>query len=90
MSFGLVGSESQTRTIYLDTERGQMRRYRYPRRIGLFNRSRRQASTPKENDGHCPKARKDEWLEIELGDFFNEEDKDGELEMSVLEVAGWW
>ncbi|KAH9734545.1 F-box protein [Citrus sinensis] len=91
VSVGVVGSESQTRTVYLDAERGQRQRYHYPRRIGLFNRSRRQASMPKENDGCYPKERDDEWLEIELGDFFNKEDEDGELEMSVLEVAaGDW
>ncbi|GAY44576.1 hypothetical protein CUMW_082960 [Citrus unshiu] len=91
VSVGVVGSESQTRTVYLDAERGQRKRYQYPRRIGLFNRSRRQASMPKENDGCYPKERDDEWLEIELGDFFNKEDEDGELEMSVLEVAaGDW
>ncbi|KAH9670954.1 F-box protein [Citrus sinensis] len=90
-SVGVVGSESQTRTVYLDAERGQRQRYHYPRRIGLFNRSRRQASMPKENDGCYPKERDDEWLEIELGDFLNKEDEDGELEMSVLEVAaGDW
>lgn len=88
VSVGLVGSESQTRTVYLDAERGRRQRYHYPRRIGLFNRSHRQASTPKVNDGYCPKEREDEWLEIELGDFFNEEDVDGELEMSVMEVDG--
>ncbi|KAK9192749.1 hypothetical protein WN944_003442 [Citrus x changshan-huyou] len=91
VSVGVVGSESQTRTVYLDAERGQRKRYQYPRRIGLFNRSRRQASMPKENDGCYPKERDDEWLEIELGDFLNKEDEDGELEMSVLEVAaGDW
>ncbi|KAH9670968.1 F-box protein [Citrus sinensis] len=87
VSVGLVSGESQTRTVYLEEEIGLRQGYH-----GLLNRSSSQASTPKENDGYFPKERKDEWLEIELGDFFNEEDvEDGELEMSVLELAcGHW
>ncbi|KAH9670764.1 F-box protein [Citrus sinensis] len=84
VSVGLVSGETQTQTVYLHEERGLRQGYH-----GLLNRSSSQASTPKENDGYFPKERKDEWLEIELGDFFNEEDvEDGELEMSVLELAG--
>ncbi|GAY65689.1 hypothetical protein CUMW_243060 [Citrus unshiu] len=86
VSVGLVSGESQTRTVYLEEERGLRQGHH-----GLLNRSSSQASTPKENDGYFPKERKDEWLEIELGDFFNKEDEDGELEMSVLELAcGHW
>ncbi|KAG8501758.1 hypothetical protein CXB51_004665 [Gossypium anomalum] len=39
------------------------------------------------NDVHFPKARVDGWLEVEMGEFFNEECvNDGELEMSALEI----
>ncbi|KAJ0015168.1 hypothetical protein Pint_21556 [Pistacia integerrima] len=69
---GLVGSESQKRTVYLDAVRGQ-------------------ASLPRENDGHHPKERGDRWLEVELGDFYNAGDEDGELEMNILAVTpGHW
>ncbi|OAY23416.1 putative F-box protein PP2-B12 [Manihot esculenta] len=35
-----------------------------------------------------PKEREDGWLEVKLGEFFNKEGEDGELEMSFLEVKG--
>ncbi|XP_052883026.1 putative F-box protein PP2-B12 [Gossypium arboreum] len=36
-----------------------------------------------------PKARVDGWLEVEMGELFNEECvDDGELEMSALEIQG--
>ena len=41
-----------------------------------------------ESDHLYPKERRDGWLEIELGEFFNKEGEGGELEMSVLEVKG--
>ncbi|XVF30375.1 hypothetical protein REPUB_Repub16aG0052000 [Reevesia pubescens] len=96
VSVGLVGTEGSKRTAYLDAERGRRQRYQFvPRRIGLFNRSRflgLQPSVPTTaSDDQYPKAREDGWLEIELGEFFNEGCIDGELEMSVLEVkAGHW
>ncbi|KAG8501755.1 hypothetical protein CXB51_004668 [Gossypium anomalum] len=41
------------------------------------------------NDVQFPKARVDGWLEVEMGEFFNEECvDDGELEMSALEIEG--
>ncbi|XP_021282218.1 putative F-box protein PP2-B12 [Herrania umbratica] len=90
---GLVGTEGQKRAVYLDTERRRGRRYPIaPRGIGLFTRSRLfglQASVPTTaSDDQYPKARVDGWLEIELGEFFNEGCIDEELEMSVLEIEG--
>ncbi|KAJ0014651.1 hypothetical protein Pint_21393 [Pistacia integerrima] len=91
---GLVGSESQKQFVYLDAVRGRRMQYRLGRRAGLFNRSRSlgwQASLPSQNDGHHPKERGDRWLEVEIGDFYNAGNEDGELEMSILEVrAGNW
>lgn len=89
---GVVGSEVQKRTVYLDAERGRSQRYQIvPWRIGAFNRTRlvgSQAPRPRENEeGKYPKERGDGWLEIELGEFFNG-GGEGEVEMSVLEVEG--
>ncbi|XP_057994636.1 F-box protein At2g02240 [Hevea brasiliensis] len=68
---GFAGSESSKRTIYLDNRTG----------------SRREASVSNaENSENYPKKRGDGWLEIELGEFLNEEGDHGELEISVLEV----
>ena len=39
----------------------------------------------------CPKQRKDGWLEIELGEFFNEGGQDDELQIRLMEVEdGRW
>jgi Phloem protein 2 len=35
-----------------------------------------------------PRLRDDGWLEVELGDFYNNEGEDGEVEMSFMEVKG--
>ncbi|KAJ8753646.1 hypothetical protein K2173_025637 [Erythroxylum novogranatense] len=44
-----------------------------------------------ESDGPYPRERKDGWLEIELGEFYNKEGEEGEIEMSVLEIKdGNW
>ncbi|KAJ0014868.1 hypothetical protein Pint_21417 [Pistacia integerrima] len=86
---GLVGSESQKRSVYLDAVRGQRMQYRLGRRGGLFNRSGSlgwQASLPRQNDGHHPKERGDRWLEVELSDFYNPGVEDGVLEMRILET----
>ncbi|XWS58812.1 hypothetical protein CRYUN_Cryun08bG0065800 [Craigia yunnanensis] len=96
VSVRLIGTEGSKRTAYLDEERGRRQYYGIvPRRIGLFNRSRflglEAPVPPRASDDQYPKDRVDGWLEIELGEFFNEGCIDGELEMSVLEVkAGHW
>ncbi|KAF9594793.1 hypothetical protein IFM89_034776 [Coptis chinensis] len=42
-------------------------------------------------EGQFPSERRDGWLEIELGDFYNEQGEDGVVEMSLQEVkAGYW
>jgi Phloem protein 2 len=35
-----------------------------------------------------PRLRDDGWMEVELGDFYNNEGEDGEVEMSFMEVKG--
>ncbi|KAF2307365.1 hypothetical protein GH714_026654 [Hevea brasiliensis] len=41
------------------------------------------------NNGHNrSQEREDGWLEMELGEFFNREGEDGELEISISEVNG--
>ena len=39
---------------------------------------------------HYPKGRGDGWLETELGDFFNAEGEDGELEMKLFDDTSHW
>ncbi|MBA0852647.1 hypothetical protein Goshw_007987 [Gossypium schwendimanii] len=95
VSVSIAGAEGCKRTVYLDAARGLRQRYQIaPRRIGLFSRSRflgLQAPVPPAPagaDDQYPKTRGDGWLEIELGEFFNDGSIDGELEMSVMEVDG--
>ncbi|KAG1361503.1 F-box protein [Cocos nucifera] len=36
----------------------------------------------------APQARADGWMEMEMGEFYNDEGEDGEVEMSFMEVEG--
>ena len=99
VSVGVAGGETRKKTVFLDAERGRRLRYQIvPRRIGIgiFNRARFMAAAevpePRENlDIQYPKQREDGWLEVELGDFFNEGGEDKEVEMGVYEIkSGDW
>ncbi|PPS04671.1 hypothetical protein GOBAR_AA15988 [Gossypium barbadense] len=73
LSVGVVGTEGSRRAAYLEPERD---------RIPIDRQ-------PIPNDVQFPKARVDGWLEVEMGEFFNEGCvDDGELEMSALEIQG--
>ncbi|MBA0841912.1 hypothetical protein Goarm_001766 [Gossypium armourianum] len=77
LSVGLVGTDGSMRTAYLDPEH-EPERDRIP--IDL---------QPTPNDVQFPMARVDGWLEVEMGEFFNEGCMNaGELEMSALEIEG--
>ncbi|KAJ8616107.1 hypothetical protein MRB53_035479 [Persea americana] len=42
-------------------------------------------------DGQVPQARSDGWMEIEMGEFFNDEGEEGDIEMILMEVnSGHW
>ncbi|XP_042501121.1 F-box protein PP2-B10-like [Macadamia integrifolia] len=43
---------------------------------------------PRQEGQIRPKKREDGWMEIEMGEFFNERGEDGEVEMSLMEVKG--
>ncbi|KAL5769816.1 hypothetical protein ACOSP7_013970 [Xanthoceras sorbifolium] len=86
VSFGLIGSDSHKRAVYLDLERGQRpRQVKFPRRISIPIRSLEwQVYVPKEIDGYYRKERGDGWLEIELGKGVG---KKNVLKMSVMKVT---
>ncbi|KAL9400472.1 hypothetical protein Peur_009433 [Populus x canadensis] len=87
----LDGEESYTRTVSWSAERrwGQVpRNARRP--FSLFSFSRRRSVSTGESDGHYPQERGDGWLEIELGEFFTKEGKDGELEIRVFDGTSHW
>ncbi|KAD7477441.1 hypothetical protein E3N88_00577 [Mikania micrantha] len=79
VSVGLCGVDNQTdgkiKPVFLDP--GACGRQRY-------ENDRFSTITPQ--DG--PKLRRDGWLEIELGEFYNEKGQEGKLDMSMMEVKG--
>ncbi|GMI78961.1 phloem protein 2-B10 [Hibiscus trionum] len=78
-SVGCVGSEGSKRVAYLAPGSG--------RRIEQWQVEEYKQRTPIDEDED--EDRLDEWLEAEMGEFFNEGcTDDGDLEMSALEVEG--
>ncbi|KAK8464767.1 hypothetical protein PHAVU_010G078180 [Phaseolus vulgaris] len=103
VSIGIAGGEASKRTVFLDAERGRRLRYQIvPRQAGIFNHARFLGSVETLSAQHnnnnttsidlkYPKERGDGWLEVELGDFFNDGEDDKEVEMGVYEIkSGDW
>lgn len=90
VSIGPHGDKCQTRMVYLDPEAGLRRRLRPRRRVGLFSRGPfgNYDAVPPPSKENGPKLREDGWLEVEIGEYFNEDREERELEMSVMEVKG--
>ncbi|XP_021619846.1 F-box protein At2g02240 [Manihot esculenta] len=101
VTLGLAGTEGCKRSVYiLDTKREQEQDYQQQRQqrqiaiseVGVFGFSamgwRAPEPTREKNKGEYPKEREDGWVEIELGEFFNNKGEEGELEMSISEVNG--
>ncbi|XP_058770651.1 putative F-box protein PP2-B12 [Vicia villosa] len=95
-SIVIAGGDHVERNVFLDAERGRRLRYQIvPRRFrtGIFSRApfveAPVAPTESVEDMQkYPKDRPDGWLEMELGEFFNEGDDDKEMEIGVYEVKG--
>ncbi|KAJ4969194.1 hypothetical protein NE237_015895 [Protea cynaroides] len=100
-SSGGNSGEEEVKAVYLNPIGRQRRQFGVYRRIGLFSRSLRfgHAMRPQEpvvdtadqqpqQDRQIPKERGDGWMEIELGEFFNEKGENGDVEMSLMEVKG--
>ncbi|KVI07861.1 F-box domain, cyclin-like protein [Cynara cardunculus var. scolymus] len=92
VSVGISGAENETKTVFLDQEAWQRQSYERGlpgRRMGMFNRVRRLGSLPAAATMvNGPKRRQDGWLEIELGEYWNQKGEEGEVEMSMTEVKG--
>ncbi|XP_071702344.1 putative F-box protein PP2-B12 [Rutidosis leptorrhynchoides] len=97
VSVGLSGveitDERQVKTVFLDPEVYQRQGYEQGqipgRRRGMFNPFSRLGG--QYNVGpplNGPKPRPDGWRELELGEFVIGKEKEGEVEMNVLEVKG--
>lgn len=59
-------------------------------RMQIFNQTRALRARPRTTfqDIRIPRARSDGWMEVEIGQFFIDNEDDGELEMSLMEVKG--
>ncbi|KAA8548446.1 hypothetical protein F0562_000130 [Nyssa sinensis] len=44
----------------------------------------------RQHSGQLPKERNDGWMEIEMGEFFNDQGDAGEVEMRLIEIKGLW
>lgn len=91
-SIVIAGSDTVERNVFLDAKRGRRLRYQIvPRfRTRLRNPIEAQVEpTVSVDDLHkYPKERADGWLEMELGEFFNEGGDGKEVEIGVYEVKG--
>ncbi|CAJ1976315.1 unnamed protein product [Sphenostylis stenocarpa] len=107
VSIEIAGGETSKRTVFLDADRGRRLRFQIvPRLAGIFNGPRflatvepppvenNNSSNNNNNNSHdlqYPKERGDGWLEVELGEFFNNGEDDKEVEMGVNETKnGDW
>lgn len=92
VSVRIHGAESEKKTVFLDPDvslRDEDRNVGPGGRLRIFGRL---VGFPSRPTGSArlngPKVRQDGWLEVELGEYFNESGEEGELEMRVMEVKG--
>ncbi|KAJ8616106.1 hypothetical protein MRB53_035478 [Persea americana] len=55
--------------------------------VALLQRNETQAVSNRV-DARVPQSRSDGWMEIEMGEFFNDEGEEGDIEMHLMEVKG--
>lgn len=93
VSTGIHGVETEKKTVFLDPEASHRCENNVGpgSRLGIFGRLIRLGSQTLTSGSarlNGPKMRPDGWLEIELGEYFNERGEEGELDMSMMEVKG--
>ncbi|PIA36202.1 hypothetical protein AQUCO_03400249v1 [Aquilegia coerulea] len=87
------GNSSGSRSVYLDPQCNRRPDVQHvPHRLGLLRRRFGHILRPAlKTEGHFPSERKDGWMEIELGEFYNDKGEDGEVEMGLSEIkSGHW
>ncbi|GAB4855813.1 hypothetical protein Ancab_024458 [Ancistrocladus abbreviatus] len=80
VSVGIARGKTETRSVFLDPDEDQRQMF--------FPIDTHIPSMPRRGDDQYPKQRSDGWLETKMGEFFVEEDDNGEVELSVLEIKG--
>lgn len=83
-----LGGHASTNTSYLQGERDPSRTYRHWDVLDRLNMWHSAQAVSSRINGRVPQARSDGWMEIEIGEFFNDEGEDGKVEMSLMEVKG--
>ncbi|KAL5702494.1 hypothetical protein ACHQM5_027707 [Ranunculus cassubicifolius] len=88
---------SGTHSVYLDPECNRRPLVNFqPHRLGLVRRRyghilRSALSNVRRYEGQFPIDRKDGWMEIEMGEFYNDQGDDGEVTMTLKETnSGHW
>lgn len=86
-----VGAHESTRTVRVQPRQAELA---LPP-AGLFRRFFRGMVNfvPSEededsNNSKVPSARADGWMEIEMGEFYNDNGEDGEVDLSLMEIKG--
>ncbi|KAJ4967653.1 hypothetical protein NE237_014354 [Protea cynaroides] len=94
VSVKLAGSGEEVKAVHLNPigrQRQQFEVYWDLRGGSVLMRQEPMADAADQQplqDLQVPKERGDGWMEIELGEFFNEKGEDGDVEMSLMEVKG--
>ncbi|KAJ6820137.1 F-box protein PP2-B10-like isoform X1 [Iris pallida] len=83
-----AGDNESSHTVRLQPPTFNYRRH-YPHGL-LFDDDEEEETeeTTEGDDASLPCSRADGWMEVEMGEFFNKEGEDGEVEMSLMEVEG--
>ncbi|XP_042502881.1 F-box protein PP2-B10-like [Macadamia integrifolia] len=89
-SRGGGGGGEEMKSVYLNPLGRKRRQLGTARGIGVFSRSLSflRPLEPVQKEGQVPKKREDGWMEIGMGEFFNDRGADGEVEMTLMEVKG--
>ncbi|XP_010241131.1 PREDICTED: putative F-box protein PP2-B12 [Nelumbo nucifera] len=93
LSVRFAGTEGgDVRSVYLDPQSPRQPYHRNRMTFSQLLRRRFSLLRPPMLEGRqeaqYPQERQDGWLEIEMGEFFNDRGEDGEVEMNLMEVKG--
>ncbi|PIA36203.1 hypothetical protein AQUCO_03400250v1 [Aquilegia coerulea] len=84
------GTASGARTIYLDpSPRHNQRRPSVQLPSNSLSSVTHEGSSDPQHESQFPSHRKDGWMEIEMGEFYNEQGHDGEVQMTLKEIKGF-
>ncbi|KAG1359727.1 F-box protein [Cocos nucifera] len=88
-----LGAQVSKHTVKISPDDAETRRnsrmfWRFLNWRGMMLVPLAQDAGENNNAARAPRARADGWMEMEMGEFYNDEGEDGEVEMSLMEVEG--